>query len=267
MFISQGEVQQWFSEDSLNRLITPHASVEKIATDFIKRSGNRWRPWLTAGVFESLSGIRVASLTMKKSVIQAAIAVECFHKASMIHDDIEDDDKADALHRSVGLPQALNAGDFLIHEGYRLLLNCELNENRKLFLIDCACTSQQKLCIGQGEEMSTGRNDFATLKTSPLFWLAFLIGDIFSGETILTKNQFSIHLGKAYQAKDDLEDGLSNSNLESLEKNARLHASFYSSPALKLFLHHYLETMFGQSAAAAAASSADIAPTAASLAP
>ena len=55
--------------------------------------------------------------------------MECFHKASLIHDDIEDDDAQrygePTLHVEHGVPVALNVGDLLIGEGYRLLAECE----------------------------------------------------------------------------------------------------------------------------------------------
>ena len=58
----------------------------------------------------------------------AAVAVECFHKASLVHDDIEDADDATlrrpTLHVEHGVPVALNAGDLLVGEGYRLLAGC-----------------------------------------------------------------------------------------------------------------------------------------------
>jgi geranylgeranyl pyrophosphate synthase len=48
-----------------------------------------------------------------------------FHKASLIHDDIEDGDALrygePTLHSEYGVAVALNVGDLLIGEGYRLL--------------------------------------------------------------------------------------------------------------------------------------------------
>ena len=56
---------------------------------------------------------------------KVAVAVECFHKASLIHDDIEDNDALrygeKTLHEEHGVAVALNVGDLLIGEGYRLL--------------------------------------------------------------------------------------------------------------------------------------------------
>ena len=53
------------------------------------------------------------------------MSIETFHKASLVHDDIEDDDAFrygdETLHRKYGTPTAINVGDYLIGLGYRLV--------------------------------------------------------------------------------------------------------------------------------------------------
>ena len=62
---------------------------------------------------------------MPQDLQKVAVAIECFHKASLIHDDIEDNDAArygeKTLHEEFGAAVALNVGDLLIGEGYRLI--------------------------------------------------------------------------------------------------------------------------------------------------
>ena len=57
--------------------------------------------------------------------MRAAIAVECFHKASLVHDDIQDKDEErygqPTVHARYGEAMAINIGDLLLGEGYRLL--------------------------------------------------------------------------------------------------------------------------------------------------
>ena len=59
------------------------------------------------------------------SIKRAALSIETFHKASLVHDDIEDDDQYRygelAVHRRFGTPTAINVGDYLIGLGYRLV--------------------------------------------------------------------------------------------------------------------------------------------------
>ena len=67
------------------------------------------------------------------------MAVECFHKASLIHDDIEDGDDRrygqPALHTEHGVPVALNVGDFLLGEGYRLIGEIEVDDATKVAML------------------------------------------------------------------------------------------------------------------------------------
>lgn len=263
MFTTQHEVKQWFSQEKLNDILGPSQyTVKTIAKNFILSGGHRWRPWLCAGVYEALGG-------NPSDIMPLAIAIECFHKASLIHDDIEDNDKPSALHMKVGMPQALNAGDYLIHAGYLLIhhLNCRVDG-----IIQLASTTQIGLCCGQGEELATGKNDYPELKTVPLFELAFRSACMAINLNPGNILEFCSSLGQAFQAKDDLEDGCGDQRIffrRLLEVNTCVEEFFTGE--LKTFLRHYVDTMFGQSAAAAAASiaapSAAAPPTAASDAP
>jgi geranylgeranyl pyrophosphate synthase len=53
------------------------------------------------------------------------MSIEMFHKASLVHDDIEDDDGYPLWLNLpciavIGLPTAINVGDYLIGLGYRI---------------------------------------------------------------------------------------------------------------------------------------------------
>ncbi len=87
-----------------------------------------------------------------------AIAVECFHKASLIHDDIEDGDAERydqrTLHAEYGVPIALNVGDLLLGEGYRLLAEVDVPDVQKVELLQAAARGHRNLCLGQGSELA-----------------------------------------------------------------------------------------------------------------
>jgi geranylgeranyl diphosphate synthase type II len=61
------------------------------------------------------------TLTFSDSVCRVAMAIEAFHKASLVHDDIQDDDLfrygRQTLHRTQGMGPAINIGDYLIGLG------------------------------------------------------------------------------------------------------------------------------------------------------
>src|SRR6185295_13602189 len=89
---------------------------------------------------------------------KVAVAVECFHKASLVHDDIEDNDAErygeQTLHARHGVPIALNVGDLLIGEGYRLIACSGAGSQEIAKMIRIAAEGQRELCLGQGAELA-----------------------------------------------------------------------------------------------------------------
>lgn len=191
--------------------------TERIAYAWLLKDGKRWRPFLLACTYSALNE---GTTEFPDDVRQLAIAVECFHKASLVHDDIEDDDDLrygePTLHKQYGIPVALNAGDLLVGEGYRWIAAIE---NRTAELVRIAARNHRTLCVGQGEELyGTSRNQPFTAKsiieifrrkTAPAFGVSLLLGAVASGgdrELLDTLQTFSESLGIAYQIRDDLEE-------------------------------------------------------------
>ena len=216
------EVRTWFSPESLDALAgAPQGDAELLARHALVGPGNRWRPYLTTAVSQALRSDPTAPFS--PSIQKLALAVECFHKASLIHDDIEDGDALryglPTLHASHGLPAALNAGDLLIGEGYRLIADCGLPAHHIAPLIRIASHGQRDLCRGQGAELAWQQNpspltsgqilEIFRLKTAPAFSVALLLGAAHAGcldDTEAPLLAFSEALGIAYQIKDDLQD-------------------------------------------------------------
>ena len=107
----------------------PLQQHEAIAYDWMMQGGKRSRPFITLAAYDALKGgkgtLSVEGLDLPDSVKRAALAIETFHKASLVHDDIEDDDTfrygRETLHRQHGVGTAINVGDYLIGLGYRLV--------------------------------------------------------------------------------------------------------------------------------------------------
>jgi hypothetical protein len=215
------EVNSWFSIEHLRACLKPGDSiVEKIAFEYLANAGKRWRPFFVAASYKALNP---ASDSIPDTVKTLALSIECFHKASLLHDDIEDDDEfrdgVRTLHAEYGMPVALNIGDFLLGEGYRLIAGCNMPPAQKELLLKVVSDGHKNLCIGQGEELSWRLSstlpsvkeviDIARLKTAPAFEVAFLLGAIMAGADDKTCNSlkdFSRHLGIAYQISDDMKD-------------------------------------------------------------
>ncbi len=218
----RADVQTWFEPAELDRLMGPAANdTERIAREWLAKDGKRWRPFLTVCAWKALQEDDEAALP--DDLRRIAIAVECFHKASLIHDDIEDDDDVrygDAtLHVSHGVPMALNMGDLLLGDGYRLIGECEAAPDRVVAMLQVAAAGHRMLCLGQGDELSWSRDpqplssievlDIFRRKTSPAFEVALQLGALLGGgdetvSSVLTR--YSRSLGIAYQIRDDVED-------------------------------------------------------------
>ncbi len=218
------EVDFWFSPVALGTIMgNAEGETERIAREWLMRAGKRWRPFLVVSVYQALR--RDTGKPLPEDIKKVAVAVECFHKASLIHDDIEDNDALrygeKTLHEEHGVAVALNVGDLLIGEGYRLLAACKASAEAKAEMIRVASEGQRELCRGQGAELCWARSpqsltqhqvlDIFRKKTAPAFEVALRIGALYAGveqheevEDVL--HVYSEALGIAYQIRDDLSD-------------------------------------------------------------
>ena len=216
------EVESWFTPAALERVLGPaEGDADRVARGWLAAEGKRWRPFLTACAYKALQADPSAPLP--ESLQRAAVAVECFHKASLVHDDIEDADESrygrETLHVEHGVPVALNAGDLLLGDGYRLLAGCGAPAPVCAELVRIAAAGHRELCIGQGAELAWMRKpspitadqaiEIFQRKTSPAFEVALTMGAALAGagaETQQVLREYSEALGIAYQIRDDLED-------------------------------------------------------------
>jgi geranylgeranyl diphosphate synthase type II len=203
---------------------------ENIAYEWLGQGGKRSRPFITLAAYDALKGapgtLSAEGCALPDAVRRTALAIEAFHKASLVHDDIEDDDTfrygRATLHRQYGVPTAINVGDYLIGLGYRLV-----GRERKELGGDCAADilnrladAHLKLSEGQGAELlwRDARDKALTaldalkiyaLKTAPAFEAALYAGLRLAGpadtyEKAVT--EFSKNLGVAFQILNDLKD-------------------------------------------------------------
>lgn len=229
------EVQGWFGTPSLTVLMgEPSDPTSALARGWLARDGKRWRPYLAACAYMALQSDRhdappPAPADLKK----LAVAVECFHKASLIHDDIEDGDLkrygTSTLHAEVGIPVALNVGDFLLGEGYRLIGELSVDPATKVDMLRTAAAGHLTLSRGQGRELSWTRDpgplasievlDIFRQKTAPAFEVALSLGAFLGGadaETHEVLRKYSESLGIAYQVRDDIEDSTGKGDSDDL---------------------------------------------------
>jgi len=208
-----------FGEEQLTRTLGPAKSLtEKIAWESLLTGGQRLRPLITVLAYEAFCNIPDPI-----AINRLSLSVECFHKASLIHDDIEDEDETrygkETIHARYGIPVAINVGDLLIGEGYRLIVESDFNPQMIQDCIKIIAHGHRTLTIGQGTELIAIKDrkvlpmsDIIQVfedKTAAAFKVALLLGATAGGagqETLKKLDSFSDYIGIAYQIKDDLQD-------------------------------------------------------------
>ena len=196
-----------------------------LAADFLGRGGKFLRPVITLAAFDAMAVPDSLFPARRSAAKAAAVAVEVFHKASLVHDDIEDADRMRygraTLHQEVGIPSAINTGDYLLGLGYRIVAT--------LPGVDAACRADVvamlseahvRLARGQGAELwwratddkslsATEALEIYALKTSPAFEVALAIGVRLAGVDLHKAGplaRYARHVGVGFQVLNDLKD-------------------------------------------------------------
>ena len=217
--------------ETTDRLFTPEGISPYIPDNMLRDEalralcahGKHYRPKITAGCWAALNPSRTDLPDYLKPI---SLAVECFHKASLIHDDIEDGDAErygePTCHVRLGLPAALNLGDYLIGIGYRLFCHGSIPRKMHAALTAEAASAHCELALGQAREFEALQKnelkpedclEIHRLKTAPAFRVALFAGAIAAGRFEDLRSlfhAFSDRLGAVYQLHDDLEDTADN---------------------------------------------------------
>ena len=136
--------------------------------------------------------------------------------------------QAPSLHCRYGVGIALNIGDFLVGEGYRLIEQCGASAQQIQRMLAVAAQGHRELCLGQGEELSWMAEpqvltvaqvlEIFRRKTAPAFEVSLVLGAIAANaEPAICQvlANFSRYLGIAYQIRDDLRDFSSDEDADS----------------------------------------------------
>jgi geranylgeranyl pyrophosphate synthase len=213
--------------------LDPIAATEAVAYDFLAAGGKHFRPFITLAAYDAMtgghgSGSEGAGVVAQipDAVKRVALAIEVFHKASLVHDDIEDDDAFryghPALHRKWGVPTAINVGDYLIGLGYRLVAaeGGTFSADAVADILAGLSRAHTRLCEGQGAELAWKEAPsrqltpldalkIYALKTAPAFEAALYAGVRLATDASELREpaaRFARHLGVAFQILNDLED-------------------------------------------------------------
>lgn len=202
--------------------------ITEIALEFLGRGGKRLRPRLCKRVFDICGGAG--------GIEPICDAVECFHKASLIHDDIQDCD-AERYGRPTtwkehGVGVAIAAGDWLVAHGYQLIVKSGFPSAARM--LEAVVDSHVGLCEGQGDDLllpasnplglSAGRpfarEDYLSTcarKTGEAFALAAQLGALAAGVDDAPYRTFGLVFGVLFQINDDVADGAASPELLALK--------------------------------------------------
>ena len=213
-------------------------SIRDIALEFCGRGGKKLRPRLCKTVFEKCGGTG--------DVGGVCEAIECFHKASLIHDDIQDGDEErygrPTVWKEHGVPVAIAAGDWLVAHGYRLIAESVFAAMPQM--VHAAVLSHVRLCEGQGDDLlsaegkgegvtATWRGDLAKYvsicerKTGEAFALAAQLGALAAGADDAPFRRYGLAYGVLFQINDDLADGANPAPLAELKKQYEDKTALY----------------------------------------
>ncbi len=199
--------------------------VARIGRDWLASGGKRLRPFIMLAA-ATPPGPEGQSPTPSEEMVRVALAIEAFHKASLAHDDIEDDDDErygqPTLHRRYGQAAAINVGDYLQGLGYRLIASVAggVGTETAAAVVAMMSRAHQHLAQGQGAELAWRREGrlapavrdvlrMYALKTAPAFAAALGSGVRLSGAGGADDRRleaFSRYVGVGYQVLNDLDD-------------------------------------------------------------
>ncbi|GAB6153535.1 polyprenyl synthetase family protein [Desulfosporosinus burensis] len=200
-----------FVEDQLQIVLEKaDGLIKETCVSLLQSGGKRIRPLLTL-----YSGLCIAPLN--PAMIQAAVAAELIHMASLIHDDVIDESATrrgkPTVNSLYGNHAAILTGDYLFAEAFNILTTHRLL-NSMTYLVEAI----QAMCHG---EVNQANDQFSSLagiqhyfnrianKTGILLAACCQSGAYLAGadsEEIVLMRDYGLNVGYAYQITDDILD-------------------------------------------------------------
>lgn len=215
----------------------PLDATAAVAGQFVSRGGKFLRPFISLAAFDAVRGdlrdVPIAcepgyasdEAVVRDAVKAAAVAIEVFHKASLVHDDIEDADRVrygrPTVHEEHGVPSAINVGDYLLGVGYQIIAGLPgIDPATARDLTRILASAHIRLARGQGAELwwrdaadkrltPAESLEMYALKTSPAFEAAVALGIRLAGvaaESVVDVARYARHVGTGFQVLNDLKD-------------------------------------------------------------
>jgi len=190
---------------------------ESFISDWLKHHNNSKGKWIRARLALASGGLLGLS---SQTYIKWAVVCELIHSASLLHDDICDEDSIrrgkTSLWKEFGIPAAICTGDYLIAESFRKLTEIEQGWHQNI-LLKLLSSSVKEIIFGQSLDVSFNHLDInnsqlkkiAVEKTAPLIAMPmmgmFQCKELTEDECLALK-EISNELGLAYQYLNDIEN-------------------------------------------------------------
>lgn len=192
----------------------------------VENGGKRIRPYLMALIAETI-GVN------SDKILPAALALECIHSYSLVHDDLPamDDDSLrrgkPTCHIQFDEATAILAGDALQALAFSLISNADIGDNVKVNWTQCLakhsgylgmCGGQSLDLIAENEQVDLAQLEkIHSLKTGALLKCAANMACAAKPELELSTyqkfNRFTALIGLAFQIQDDILDVVSTTEL------------------------------------------------------
>jgi octaprenyl-diphosphate synthase len=190
--------------------------ISQVAGHLVNRRGKRLRPAMVFLSYGLCANSRSRSASDSK-VMNVALAIECIHTATLLHDDVIDQSKVrrgqvSVNHKWNNLVSVL-MGDFLLAKSLRLIV-----QTKSPALLSTISQATENLSIGEMNEVQESHNfdlDEETYlriiseKTSSLFTASCESGAVAAGagsSLRMKLKEYGENLGIAFQITDDLLD-------------------------------------------------------------
>ena len=190
---------------------------DKFLSGWLKHHNETKGKWIRARLALATGGLLGLSY---QTVIKWAIVCELIHSASLLHDDICDQDTMrrgkTAVWKEFGVPAAICSGDYLIAESFRKLTEIEQGWHQNI-LLKLLSNSVKAIVFGQSldvsyEHLTINKEQYkgiAIEKTSPLISMPMMgmfrckeLSDIECDAL----EEISKEFGYAYQCLNDMEN-------------------------------------------------------------
>jgi geranylgeranyl pyrophosphate synthase/uncharacterized protein with NAD-binding domain and iron-sulfur cluster len=196
----------------------PERHLYGLVRDFLARSGKGLRPALCIATARALGG-------RGEDALPAAAGLEMLHNGFLVHDDIEDGSDwrrgAATMHRSAGVPIALNAGDSMNALAMRLfrkagerlgpVTGMRIFEEVDHLVIETLEGQAMELGWVRDNDLTVTTDDYLRLVLKKTAWYSFIhplrIGALVANgddRNLSRFDRFGYLLGAAFQITDDV---------------------------------------------------------------